>query len=321
MAAAATTIAKQLPNMRRFQPVRVVSYSNCSIAQSNYQITRLLNYQIPPMLRADLCHLVRMRWLRLSLLFVGALGSGACFQMTTVLKVNADGSGTIDHRMLYSASAIAQLRQFAALGGRGQNPDPLSEQQARDMTASIGPGVTYVVSAPITTPDGQGREATFAFTDVSQLRISTQPATPAGVKIRAQGFSTEAETVTFSMTHEASGNAVLHIHVPEPNFLDALGSPAAAGQIGMIKTTLSGARVLLVAEPAGTVVRTSSPYAEGRRVTLLEVDLDAVLRDETLLPRLQAATTQDEAKLILTGASGLKINLDRDITIEFRPGK
>ena len=123
------------------------------------------------------------------------------------------------------------------------------------------------------------------------------------------------------MTHEASGNAVLHIHVPEPNFLDALGSPAAAGQIGMIKTTLSGARVLLVAEPAGTVVRTSSPYAEGRRVTLLEVDLDAVLRDETLLPRLQAATTQDEAKLILTGASGLKINLDRDITIEFRPGK
>src|SRR5712691_5515167 len=242
--------------------------------------------EIPAGARADLCHLVRMRLLRLSLLFVGALSSGACFQMTTVLKVNADGSGTIDHRMLYSASAIAQLRQFAALGGRGQ-----------------------------------GREATFAFTDVSQLRISTQPAAPAGVKIRTQGFSTEAETVTFSLTHEAGGNAVLHIHVPEPNFLDALGSPAAAGQIGMIKTTLAGARVLLVAEPSGTVVRTSSPYVEGQRVTLLEIDLDAVLRDETLLPRLQAATTQDEAKAILKGAAGLKINLDRDITIEFRPGK
>src|SRR5439155_3421852 len=181
----------------------------------------MITREIPAGARADLCHLVRMRLLRLPFLIVCALSSGACFQMTTVLKVNADGSGTIDHRMLYSASAIAQLRQFAALGGRGQNPDPFSEQHARDMTASIGPGVTYVVSAPITTPDGQGREATFAFTDVSQLRISTQPATPAGVKIRAQGFSTEAETVTFSMTHEASGNAVLHIHVPEPNFLDA----------------------------------------------------------------------------------------------------
>ena len=272
-------------------------------------------------LERHLWHLGHMRLLRLSFLLVAVLSSGACFQMTTVLKMNADGSGTIDHRMLYSTAAIAQLRQFAALSGRGQNFDPLSEQQARDMTASIGPGVTYVSSTPITTPAGQGREATFAFTDVSQLRISTQPAAPAGVKIRTQGLSTEAETVTFSLTHETGGNAVLHIHVPEPNFLDALGSPTAAGQIGMIKTMLAGARVLLVAEPAGSVVRTSSPYVEGQRVTLLEVDLDEVLKDETLLPRLQAAITQDEAKAIIKGASGLKINLDRDITIEFTPPK
>ena len=269
----------------------------------------------------NLWHLVGMRFLRLWLLLVGALSSSACFQMTTVLKVNADGSGTIDHRMLYSASAVAQLRQFGALSGRGQNVDPLSEQQARDMTASIGPGVTYVTSTPITTPAGQGRETTFAFTDVTQLRISTQPATPAGVRIRTQGLGTDAETVTFSLAHEAGGNAVLHIHVPEPNVLDALGSPAAAGQIGMIKTALAGARVLLVAEPAGSVVRTSSPYIDGPRVTLLEVDLDEVLKDDTLLPRLQSASTQEEAKAIIKGASGLKINLDRDITIEFTPAR
>ena len=87
----------------------------------------------------------------------------------------------------------------------------------------------------------------------------------------------------------------------------------------MIKTMLAGARVLLAAEPAGTVVRTSSPYVEGSRVTLLEVDLDEVLKDETLLPRLQAAATPDEAKAIVKGAAGLKINLDRAITIEFTP--
>jgi hypothetical protein len=77
--------------------------------------------------------------------------------------------------------------------------------------------------------------------------------------------------------------------------------------------------VLLSVEPAGTVVRSSSPYVEGPRVTLLEVDLDEVLKDETLLPRLQAATTPDEAKAVIKGATGLKINLDRTITIEFTP--
>jgi hypothetical protein len=84
---------------------------------------------------------------------------------------------------------------------------------------------------------------------------------------------------------------------------------------------LAGARMLLVAEPNSTVARTSSPYVDGRRVTLLEVDLDEVLKDDTLLPRLQAAKTQDEAKAIVKAAQGLKINLDRDITIEFTPPK
>jgi hypothetical protein len=264
-----------------------------------------------------------MRSFRLSGVLAAGLLSSGCFQMTTVMKVNGDGSGTIDHRMVYTTAALAQLRQFAALGGggRGQGVDPLSEQQARDMTASIGPGVTYVTSTPISSPLGQGREATYAFTDVSTLRISTQPAAPGGLTVRTQGFSTSGETITFSLTREPGGNAVLHIHVPEPNFLDALGSPGATAQIGMIKTMLAGARVLLVAEPSGTLVKTSSQYVDGPKVTLLEVDLDQVLKDETLLPRLQAAATPDEAKAIVKGAAGLKINLDREITIEFTPAK
>jgi hypothetical protein len=264
-----------------------------------------------------------MRALRLLVLLAATLASSACFQMTTVLKVGGDGSGTITHRMVYTNQALAQLRQFAAFGGgRGATFDPLSEQQARDMAASIGPGVTYVGSTPVTSPTGQGRESTYAFTDVSQLRISTQPAAPGGVSINAPGLGLgTSESITFSLTHEPDGNAVLHIHVPEPNFLDALGSPAAASQIGMIKTMLAGARMLLVAEPSGTVARTSSPYVDGQRVTLLEVDLDEVLKDETLLPRLQAAKTPDEAKAIVQAAQGLKINLDRDITIAFTPAK
>ena len=264
--------------------------------------------------------------LRVALLLAGALTTSACFQMTTVLKVNGDGSGTINHRMVYTKAALAQLKQFAALGGgRGGSADPLSEQQARDMTASIGPGVTYVSSELVTTPLGQGRDAIYAFTDVSTLRISTQPAAPGGISIKTPGFSTQpspSESITFTMTHEANGNAMLHIHVPEPNYLDFFGSPQAAGQIGMIKTMLAGARVLLAAEPAGTLVRTSSPFVEGQRVTLLDIDLDTVLADETLLPRIQAvAATPAEAKAVLMSAKGLKINLDPEITIEFTPAK
>jgi hypothetical protein len=270
----------------------------------------------------------RAAHIRAALLLAGALTTSACFQMTTVLKVNGDGSGTISHRMVYTRAALAQLKSFAAFGGArgaGAAADPLSEQQARDMTASIGPGVSYVSSELVTTPLGQGRDAIYAFTDVSTLRISTQPAAPGGIAIKTQGFSTvpsATESITFTLTHEANGNAVLHIHVPEPNYLDFFGSPNAAGQIGMIKTMLAGARVLLAAEPAGTLVRTSSPFVDGQRVTLLDVDLDTVLADDTLLPRIQAvAATPAQAKAVLLAAKGLKINLDPEITIEFTPAK
>jgi hypothetical protein len=269
-----------------------------------------------------------MRCLRLAALVAAALASGACFQMTTVLRIGGDGSGTITHRMVYSNQALAQLRQFAMSSGRGGNAgaggaapfDPLSEQQARDMAASIGPDVEYVSSTQITEPGGQGRETIYGFKDVSTLRISTQPVAPANLPINAPQLSS-TESITFSLTRQPNANAILHIFVPDPNFLNALGTPAAQQQIGMVKAMLAGAKLLLMAEPAGAVARSSSPYVDGNRVTLLEIDLDRMLKDETLLPRLAAAKTPDEAKAIVQGAQGLKLNLDRDITIAFTPAK
>lgn len=57
----------------------------------------------------------------------------------------------------------------------------------------------------------------------------------------------------------------------------------------------------------------------GHSFMILEKHLDEVLKDETLLPRLQAAKTPEEAKTIVKSAAGLKINLDPAITIEFTP--
>ena len=85
----------------------------------------------------------------------------------------------------------------------------------------------------------------------------------------------------------------------------------------MLKPMLAGAHLVIAIEPAGRLVRTSSPYVTGQRVTLMDVNVDSLLNDETLLQRLQAARTPDEAKAILRNVPGLKINLDPEITIEF----
>jgi hypothetical protein len=78
--------------------------------------------------------------------------------------------------------------------------------------------------------------------------------------------------------------------------------------------------VTIAVEPAGALVKTSSPYVDGQRVTLLDLDLDLLLKDD-VLTRVRAAQTPDELKAMMKDVPGLKLNLDREITIEFTPAK
>jgi hypothetical protein len=267
-----------------------------------------------------------MRFPRLAFVLACGLSCTACFQMATVVKINGDGSGTIEHRMLFTTAALQQIRQFAALGGgRGRGTlDLVSEDQARSMASSLGSGVTYVSSTPIDTPEGQGRLSTYAFADVGQIRISQQPDAPGGVTVKAQGLTTESGNITCSLTHEVNGNAVLHIALPEPSLpgADAAGGNASfLQQVPMIRSILANARVSISVEPAGHLVRTSSPFVDGQRVTLLDVNLDDLLGNEVLMTKLQGARTADDLRAALKEAPGIRMVLEREVTIEFTPAK
>jgi hypothetical protein len=256
-----------------------------------------------------------------------AIACGGCFQSTTVLFVKGDGSGTIEQRTVVLAAALAQMRQLAALSGRSAATiDPLSEDQARSLAASLGAGVTLVSTNAIKTPEGEGRESKYAFTDVSQLRVSEQPAAPPDIAARTPALSSDAPKVSFSLAHLENGNAVLHINVPVPSlFVNPDGSgginPTVIDQLQSLKVVLAGAHLVLAAEPDGTFVATNSLWHEGKRVTLLEIDLDKLLADPAFVARVRAAKTGDEVKAVLKDAPGLKVTLESDITIEFTPAK
>jgi len=264
------------------------------------------------------------RQLRTLALLLPLIACSACFESTTVLRVNGDGSGTLLQRTVIKKAALAQLRSFSALGGGRATLDPLSEDQARSLAASLGEGVTLTSTSKISSDEGEGRESTYTFTDVTKLHVSEQPPTPGGVSVKTQGLSTDAPDITLGLTHDPNGDAVLHILVPPPAIFagpDGSGgiNPIVITQLQALKGMLAGAHLLLAAEPQGALVKTSSPYVDGTRVTLLEIDLDQLLADETFLARLQAARTPDEVRAVVRDAPGLKINLDPDITVQFTP--
>jgi hypothetical protein len=264
---------------------------------------------------------------RRALLAIAMLPLIGCFQASTVIRVNADGSGTIEQRLLLTDAAMDQLRAFAILGGNSADTvDPTSEAQARSMAAAIGPGVTYLSSTPVKTEKARGRDTVYAFTDVTQLRISEQPKVPGGVSLRAQGVSTDSEPITFALTRQPDGNILLRILVPRPSVL-SFATPNASGdvtppsveQIEMVKTVLAGASLTVAVEPEGRLVSTSSPFVDGNRVTLIDLDIDKAGSDPDLVKKLQSPKTLEDAKVSFNSVPGLKITLDPEISIAFTP--
>jgi hypothetical protein len=263
-----------------------------------------------------------VRALRAALVVALGAGSAGCFQMATTIAVNGDSSGTIVQRLVLSRAALGQLRQFGGLGAAGDAAfDPLSEQQARADAARIGPGVTFVSSTPITDAMGNGRETTYAFQDLGQLRIGQQPG---GQSALAFGSGGAAQAITFGFEALPNGNRLMTVHVPAT--LPALTGSGDAmprfqlpppEQISVLRQLFAGGRLAIAVQPAGTLVKTSSPFADGSRVTLVDIDLDTLL-SESVLKRLNDAHSADEMKAALSDA-GLKIIMDPDVTIEFTP--
>jgi hypothetical protein len=262
-----------------------------------------------------------MRYVRTVLLVTAAALTSACFQFSTVVTLKPDGSGTIDQRLLFSQAAVAQLRLLAGPNSGGDF-EPVSEQQAREGAAALGPGVTYVSSTPINSAEGVGRAIVYAFPDINALKLDQAPPPPGGVPTPPGADTNASSRVSFKFARQANGNALLTIGMPQLPALGAdpnqpTGGPTAE-QLAMIKPMLAGARLSIGIEPVGRLVRTSSPYVTGNRIVLLDVNVDALFADPTLIQRLQAAKSPDEAKTILKDVPGLKANLDPELTIEFQ---
>jgi hypothetical protein len=140
------------------------------------------------------------------------------------------------------------------------------------------------------------------------------------------GAQRPSSAVSFQISQLPDGHTLLRITVPRPAAQS--GGTASSGilgqiplgQMAMFKSMLVGARLSIAVEPAGQLVRTSSPYVDGSRVTLMDVDLDQLLKGDTL-SRLQAAPTPEDARAILDNTPGVKVNLDPEITIEFVAAK
>jgi hypothetical protein len=91
--------------------------------------------------------------------------------------------------------------------------------------------------------------------------------------------------------------------------------------MGMLKTMFQGSKINIDLEVVGSIVKTNAAYVSGPRITLLEMDMGALLADEAKLKALQGKIRPDasfrEIKPYLKDIKGIKID-GPSISIEFK---
>ena len=265
-----------------------------------------------------------------SLLLLAALTSG-CITALTSIKLRPDGSGTIEQTLSMNAEAAGQFAALAggfsdpAPGAKKEPPELFSEKEMKEAATKYGDGVVFVSSTPIKTADRVGRIATYQFADIRTLRIDQKPQTG---DMPGASSSKEKEDVLFRFDKQPAGTSQLTVVFPDAKLEDARKDATTdkdgkkktiePGQLEMMKKLFDGLKVSIDVEVLGTIVKTNSPYVQGSRVTLLEMDFSQLLANDQLLAQIGEPGSLEEAKQMLKNVKGFKVNLDREVTIEFK---
>ncbi|MGW8178807.1 MAG: hypothetical protein ACWGQW_08595 [bacterium] len=113
----------------------------------------------------------------------------ACIDVSTVIKVNPDGSGFIEETVLISRLVMEQfggMVQSMAEGfgspdqGALELPGFFDEAKLESKANQYGQGVQYVSGEEITSETGEGYRAVYHFSDINLLEIDQNPSDKMG---------------------------------------------------------------------------------------------------------------------------------------------
>lgn len=277
-----------------------------------------------------------VRRFRLMLVVVAAAAASACLQVSTLVRVKPDGSGTIEQTLLFNPGNVERafaemgLKSSGSAGSAGSTDEnPVSESDVRKLAPAFGSGVSLVSMMPVKLDDGyQGVRATFAFTDVTKLR-GDELLVPGPTRASMTGVPNDGMSFAFERTPRGTSmlvatfneNAGKAARTSSASPVTPSGLDDESGR-QMARILFDGFRVGMDLEVDGAIVNANADHVGGNRVTLFEIDLDALIADWQAFETIDKVFSGGSPSLSrirsqIAGVSGLKINRPV-VKIEFK---
>jgi hypothetical protein len=258
-----------------------------------------------------------------------ALLLSGCVTHTTVVKVKADGSGTVEMTATIKAEFAKNLKIAVKAAqkklGTGP-PDPVEFfglDELKGRAGKMGEGVTFVSAEPVRTDKEEGVTAVYAFGDVNKLALINRPFKVGGDDA-LQANVDPRHQVTFRLARQGDGRVALTAVFPDNARPDSQAggsaAPSAPLDLRAVLPLVAGLKYELHLEPEGTLVRSEMEAGPGNRVALVKVDVDRIARDEASVQKL--AITQGkglrDSHTLLEGMPGLLLPPGTEVTVEFK---
>lgn len=265
-----------------------------------------------------------MRSIRVLVGGVLAVALTGCINSTTIIKVKPDGTGTVEQTTLVNLGALKSMLPPGASQTSG--PGAVTEADLKRTAEKMGRGVRLQSSTPVKEDGFEGVKAIFEFDDINQVQINQDPAMGGGSSPDAPPSAPDDDPVRFKLTRKG-GTSLLTVTIQDKPGTGKDGAPtdvpdmADPMMMAMLKTMFQGFKINIALDVMGSIVKTNADYVNGSRVTLLEMDLAALLEDEAKFKELQKKLGPDASlssvKPYLKDIKGIKVD-GPVITVEFR---
>lgn len=267
----------------------------------------------------------RLAW---AAVFVAAFVLAGCIDTTVKVTVTKDGSGTIEKTIIVGKQLLEMMGGEA--GGAGIGESMLSETSLREATQGMGDGVSFVSAQKVPAEAGYGYKAVYSFTDVNKLKLSQNPADDVTLpsmngEPSVESDSDDSELYTFAFTKGSP--AKLTITGPKVKESASSTAPAAKPEeqtdeaeqlMQMLRPLYADLRFSFSVEVKGSIVSTDATHVSGSEVTMMKMDLGAILTDDELFGKLMQGSSLTQSQEMLASIPGMKIETKPSVTITFR---
>ena len=273
---------------------------------------------------------------------LGVLTSG-CIETHMLITVEKDGSGTVQERVVMNNMVVGMMQGMAnSMGGEDtetEAPDELfSREDVLEQAAEMGEGVELVSFEEVKEAAGTGYVAVFSFDDINTLRVKqdpgeSMPTMPGESEEEEPMDEEENEHIFFAF--EPGSPARLTITPPdmkegeeeeevdmEVEVEEEEGEAEGEIQLGgfeQMAQFMRGMHVSMVVHVRGDIVETNAQYAEGSKITIMDIDFDKLIDDPEKLKELEAAENKGPAAVqeLLKDIPGMKVDVSEDIFVTF----